>query len=142
MTASTGNASCASCAVGCETCLNLGTCRKCFKQYYLHTNNSCVVCPGNCLECTAETTCIVCDEGYYLDGAVCKLCRDNMTNCLRCSSGTVCIDCETGFYLDSSDNKCKRCTSNCVACNSAKCYGCEIGYYLTTATNPTCSACS
>ncbi len=71
----TGNASCKSCEVGCQTCIDSGDCRKCYKQYYLDTNLDCISCPGNCLQCTDASTCEVCDEGFYLDGSTCKLCK-------------------------------------------------------------------
>lgn len=67
--------------------------------------------------CKDASTCEVCDMGYFLDGIVCKRCGQNITNCLTCLNGVICIDCEMGYFLDLNDNKCKKCTANCLTCD-------------------------
>ena len=132
---------------GCEKC-NLGTCQKCYDNYYTLEDGKCVKCEKekceSCFYQNGNKVCEKCRPHFFLRNGqcypchyfhningVCEICSDNITDFNNYNPKTWTCIC-FNHYTNGISEPCKECPNNCVHCaqNSNVCYQCEDGYAL------------
>lgn len=124
---------------GCKSCKDaVDKCTECIDGYYSASKDSnnyvnCQSCPEGCRKCSADSKgqlqCTECSDEYFLQNGRCTQCS---TPCATCSNENTCITCIEGFLFDGVSSCNKKCSPDCLTCESAsnKCTSCHNEYVL------------